>query len=139
MLLVSAPSREGFLSRALLPLAVVCCLWLGFAHACPLLPDALPPLALLVPVLLAFMGLRAGHAGRAFRRGWLAAWGGHLAALYWLYLPIYQVGGLPWWLAIPCAAFVAAMACLGLLAARSTAFMPRKVCDTTLPAKITSI
>lgn len=108
MLLASAPSREGFLSRALLPLAAAVCIWLGFAHPLPLLPDALPPLALLAPVLLALMGLRAGHAGQAFRRGWLAAWGGHLAALYWLCLPIHQVGGLPWWLAIPCAAFVAA-------------------------------
>ena len=34
---------------------------------------------------------------------------------------------------------VAAIACLGLLAARSTAFMPRNVCDTTLPARITSM
>ena len=34
---------------------------------------------------------------------------------------------------------VAAMACLGLLAARSTAFMPRNVCDTTLPASITTM
>ena len=108
MLLASAPSREGLLSRVFLPLAVVLCIWLGFAHPLPFLPDALPPLALLAPVLLAFVGLRAGHAGQAFRRGWLAAWGGHLAALYWLYLPIYQVGGLPWWLAVPCAAFVAA-------------------------------
>ena len=108
MLPACAPPREGILSRALLPLAVACCLWLGFAHPLPLLPDALPPLALLVPPLLALVGLRAGQAGQAFRRGWLAAWAGHLAALYWLCLPIHQVGGLPWWLAVPCAAFVAA-------------------------------
>ena len=107
MRLVAAPPAEGPVSRLALPLGVCLCLWLGFAHPLPLLPPSLPPLALLVPPLLALMGQRAPGVGAAFRRGWLSAWAGHLLALYWLCLPIHNVGGLPWALAVPCAAFVA--------------------------------
>lgn len=107
MRLVAPPPAESLASRLLLPLGVCVCLWLGFGHPLPLLPPSLPPLALFVPPLLALMGQRAPGIGAAFRRGWLSSWGGHLLALYWLCLPIHDVGGLPWALAVPCAAFVA--------------------------------
>ncbi|HJA78695.1 apolipoprotein N-acyltransferase [uncultured Desulfovibrio sp.] len=107
MPLFAAPPVESPASRLVLPLGVCICLWLGFGHPLPLLPPALPPLVLLVPPLLALMGWRAASTGAAFRRGWLSAWAGHLLALYWLCLPIREVGGLPWVLAVACAAFVA--------------------------------
>ena len=79
-------------------------LWAGFPN------DAvsLPPLALLYPLCLALLGAAAPGRGAALRRGWLCAWAGHVAALYWLTLPVHNVGGLPWPLAVPCALFVSA-------------------------------
>lgn len=79
-------------------------LWAGFAN------DAvsLPPLVLLYPLCLALLGVSAASRGAALRRGWLCAWAGHAAALYWLALPVHNVGGLPWPLAVPCALFVSA-------------------------------
>ena len=112
----------GLRERAALPLAIVLCLWLGFPNDLPLslagllpahlpvlpsAPGALPGLVLLLPPLLALTGLRAHTAGQALRTGWLSCWAGHVAALYWLALPIHNVGGLPWALAVPCAVFVA--------------------------------
>ncbi len=79
-------------------------LWLGFPND---LLDA-PPLVLLWPLSLAALGLGAPDAGAAFRRGWLVSLAGGTAALYWLSLPVHDVGGLPWALALPCAVFIAA-------------------------------
>lgn len=93
-------ARGAFLTGALGALA----LWAGFAN------DAvsLPPLVLLHPLCLALLGAAAPCRGAALRRGWLCSWAGHVAALYWLALPVHNVGGLPWPLAVPCALFVSA-------------------------------
>lgn len=93
-------SRGAGLTAALGALA----LWAGFAN------DAvfLPPLVLLHPLCLALLGAAAPDRNVALRRGWLCAWAGHIASLYWLAVPVHNVGGLPWPLAVPCALFVAA-------------------------------
>lgn len=79
-------------------------LWLGFPN------DFLnlPPLVLLWPLALAVLGLRAPNLMTALRHGWLTSLAGGTAALYWLALPVHNVGGLPWYLAVPCALFIAA-------------------------------
>ena len=75
----------------LLGLAGALALWLGFPN------DFLnlPPLVLLWPVALALLGLRAPGRMAALRRGWLVSLAGGTAALYWLALPVHNVGGLP--------------------------------------------
>ena len=88
----------------LLGLAGALALWLGFPNDFL----SLPPLVLLWPVALALLGLRAPGRMAALRRGWLASLAGGTAALYWLALPVHNVGGLPWPLAVPCALFIAA-------------------------------
>lgn len=79
-------------------------LWLGFPN------DFLcaPPLVLLWPLALAALGLDAPGAMAALRRGWLVSLAGGTAALYWLSMPVHDVGELPWALAVPCAVFIAA-------------------------------
>ncbi|MBD5416925.1 MAG: apolipoprotein N-acyltransferase [Desulfovibrio sp.] len=96
------------LAAALWALAAVLGLWLGFPN------DFLsaPPLALLWPLALTALGLSAPGARAAFRRGWLTSLAGGTAALYWLSLPVHDVGGLPWALAVPCAVFIAALVTL---------------------------
>jgi apolipoprotein N-acyltransferase len=84
-------------------------LWLGFPN--DLLH--LPLLAPAYPAALACLGARARCAATAFRHGWLTGIVGGSAVLYWLALPVHDVGGLPWPLAVPCAVFIAAcLACL---------------------------
>ncbi|MDR2744859.1 MAG: apolipoprotein N-acyltransferase, partial [Desulfovibrio sp.] len=79
-------------------------LWLGFPND---LAD-MPPLVLLWPVALTLLGLNASDKAAALRAGWFCSLGGGTAALYWLALPVHNVGGLPWPLALPCALFIAA-------------------------------
>ena len=79
-------------------------IWLGFPNDMA----GLPPLALLWPLALAWLGLYAPTRGAALRRGWLCNLAGGMAALYWLSMPVHNVGGLPWLLAVPCALFIAA-------------------------------
>ncbi|MFT4301747.1 MAG: apolipoprotein N-acyltransferase [Desulfovibrio sp.] len=79
-------------------------IWLGFPNDIA----GLPPLALLWPVALAWLGLCAPTRGAALRRGWLCNLAGGMAALYWLSMPVHNVGGLPWFLAVPCALLIAA-------------------------------
>lgn len=74
-------------------------LWLGFPNAL----FHLPPLALLYPAALCLLGLRARNRSEALRQGWLTGLAGASAALYWLAVPVREVGGLPWLLAVPCA------------------------------------
>lgn len=86
-------------------LAGVLGLWLGFPN------DILsaPPLVLLWPLALAALGLGAPTVAAALRRGWLTSLAGATAALYWLSLPVHDVGGLPWALAVPCAVLISAI------------------------------
>jgi len=79
-------------------------LFLGFPN--PLVH--LPILALLYPATLALLGESASKPITALRRGWLTGLAGSSAALYWLAVPVYEVGGLPWILAVPCALAVGA-------------------------------
>lgn len=97
-------------------------LWAGFANDIV----SLPPVVLLYPLCLALLGAASPGRGTALRRGWLCAWAGHVASLYWLALPVHNVGGLPWPLAVPCALVVSAcLAAAGGLFAL-TAFQLRR-------------
>lgn len=88
------------------PLALLGALavWLGFPNDFL----SLPPLVLLWPAALALLGRRAADPMAALRWGWFTSLAGGVAALYWLALPVHNVGGLPWLLAVPCALFIAA-------------------------------
>lgn len=79
-------------------------LWLGFPNDF----ISLPPLVMLWPLALAVLGSNAYSHVAAFRKGWLVTWAGSAAALYWLVLPVHDVGGLPIPLAVPCALLIAA-------------------------------
>lgn len=79
-------------------------LWFGFPN--PL--RHVPPLILLYPAALYLLGLEASSRLEALRRGWLTGLMGASAALYWLALPVHDVGGLPWPLAAPCAMAIGA-------------------------------
>lgn len=90
-------------------------LWLGMPN--PLV--GVPALVLLYPASLALLGTGSTSGGQAFRRGWLCGLAGASACLYWLAIPVHEVGGLPWLLAAPCALFLGAYVGLygGLFAA----------------------
>ncbi len=62
----------------------------------------MPPLILLWPLCVAFLGLRAGSPYTAFRHGWFCSLLGSAAALYWVAVPMQEVGQIPLVLAIPC-------------------------------------
>ena len=79
-------------------------LWLGFPNAL----GHVPLLVLLYPAALYLLGLSAATRVQALRRGWLTGLAGASAALYWLALPVHDVGGLPWLLAAPCAMAIGA-------------------------------
>jgi apolipoprotein N-acyltransferase len=68
----------------------------------------LPVLALAYPAALALLGHSASTPASALRRGWLTGLAGASAALYWLAVPVREVGGLPWILAVPCALVIGA-------------------------------
>lgn len=87
-------------------LGALCALgiWAGFPNDILQLPF----LVLLWPATLTLLGLTARNSTDALRRGWLATLAGGMAALYWLCLPLHNVGGLPLILAVPCALFVVA-------------------------------
>jgi len=91
----------------LLCLAAAVGLWLGFPNDF----ISFPPLVLAWPVALTLLGREASSRAQALRLGWLATIAGGIAALYWLTLPVHNVGGLPWLLAIPCALFI--VTCIG--------------------------
>lgn len=96
-------------------------LWLGFPN--PIMH--LPFLVLLYPAALVLLGLNATRAVVAFRQGWLMGIAGASAALYWVAVPLHNVGGLPWPLAAPCAMALGAYVALygGLFSA--TAYVLR--------------
>ena len=99
----SRPSLRSWL----LCLAAAVGLWLGFPNDF----ISFPPLVLAWPVALTLLGREASSRAQALRLGWLATIAGGIAALYWLTLPVHNVGGLPWLLAIPCALFI--VTCIG--------------------------
>ncbi|MCL1986261.1 MAG: apolipoprotein N-acyltransferase [Betaproteobacteria bacterium] len=68
----------------------------------------LPVLVLIYPAALALLGENAPSPASALRQGWLTGIAGASAALYWLAVPVYEVGGLPWILAVPCSLAIGA-------------------------------
>ena len=101
---------SGLTSRLPAGLAGIACaslgLWLGFPSDLP----SLPLLCLLYPAGLALLSRHARSWRSALLWGWAAGIPGHFAALYWLALPLSQVGGLPLLAAVPLALLV----CCGL-------------------------
>lgn len=83
-------------------------LWLGFPNDL----ISFPPLVLLWPLCLCFLGSISVDYKKAFAAGWLATFLGTAPTLYWLCYPTRDVGDLPWPLAIACALLIAA--CLSL-------------------------
>lgn len=81
---------------------VVLGLWLGFPNKLV----SLPFLVLFYPLGLALLGKTEPTPKKAFLAAWLAGSLGHVLALYWLYVPMTNVGGLPLAAAIPCALLV---------------------------------
>lgn len=81
----------------------VCAIWLGF----PAVVYSFPPLVLLWPIALWRLGAMSAGYGAAFRFGLVVSCAGSLAALYWLAIPVAQVGGLPWPGAVACAVLIA--------------------------------
>ena len=83
-------------------------IWFGFPNdlfSCPLL-------ILLWPLALVYLGISAKSKAEAARYGFIPSFLGSTLALYWLYLPIQNVGELPFIAAFGCALAVAA--CLAL-------------------------
>ncbi|MBQ7456818.1 MAG: apolipoprotein N-acyltransferase [Desulfovibrio sp.] len=113
---------------ALSRLGLVCMgslgLWLGFPN------DLLyvPPLILCWPLALFFLGHIEETPKSAWRWGFCLSMLGLSASLYWLMLPIHEVGGLPWILAAICAfavpAILAAFFALFAVGIASTKHLP---------------
>ncbi len=106
-------------------------LWLGMPNAVLHIPIAVLfyPAALF---LLACTAVREGGGLRAFRLGWLCGLGGASACLYWVAIPVHEVGGLPWPLAVPCVLVIGAYVGLygglfALLACRLLLPLPKPV------------
>lgn len=80
-------------------------MWLGIPNALYQIPLAI----LLYPVALLYAGKEsAQYEKKAFTLGWLCGMSGASACLYWIAIPIHDVGQLPWILAIPCALLIGA-------------------------------
>ena len=106
---LTADAQSSLFRCRVLGLVAALGLWLGFPNDFL----SLPPLVLLWPAALALLGREAPAPMTALRTGWLATIAGGIAALYWLTLPVHNVGGLPWLLAVPCALFI--VTCIGSL------------------------
>lgn len=89
--------------------------WLAFPNDFWSLPAAV----LLWPAALLIIGLRSIAWKSAFFTAWLASACGMATSLYWLCMPIAQVGGLPWGLAVLVSLFIPALLALqgGIFAA----------------------
>ena len=79
-------------------------LWLGFPN--PYLQ--FPLLAMAYPAALYFLGTATASWKLAFRLGWICGLAGSSACLYWLSIPIHEVAGQSWLLAVPCPLLMAA-------------------------------
>ena len=100
-------TREFFPSKPTLPVILLGSLglWLGFPNdilVCPFL-------VLFWPVALLILSDRASSPKEAFLSAWISTFLGTSFALYWLRLPIQDVGGLPFLFALGCALFVSAI------------------------------
>lgn len=84
-------------------LIAILAVWLGFPNNI----WSFPPAVLFWPFALAVLGSRFRGWRAAFLGGWLISAAAMLTALYWLYLPVAEVGGLPLPLALLCAIFIA--------------------------------
>lgn len=80
-------------------------IWLGFPNDLA----SWAPAALLWPTGLMGIGIASGSLKSALFFGWLASACGMEASLYWLCMPIAQVGGLPWPFAILVSLFIPAL------------------------------
>ena len=80
-------------------MAGACGIWLGFPNDLIFLPC----LVFVWPVSLMVLGLEAHSARNAFLNGWLTAFAGSCAAMYWLAFPMHDVASLPWLVAFACA------------------------------------
>lgn len=113
--------------------------WFGFANPMGHLPLAI----FLLPLALAFALRSATSLRQAWVRGFLTAWPGYTASLYWLAIPVHDHGGLPWALALPCpvliGAYLAAYAglfCGGLFLADKAPLAVRALIAGTLWASL---
>lgn len=84
-------------------LIAILAVWLGFPNNI----WSLPPAVLFWPIGIAVLGVNARGWHAAFLTGWLVSAAAMLTALYWLYLPVAEVGGLPLPMALLCAIFIA--------------------------------
>ena len=92
------------MKRLLILAAGAAGLWLGMPNAFVQLPF----LALCYPAALYLLGTETADWRQALRWGWLCGLLGSAACLYWLAIPIHDFGGLPWFLAAPCALLMGA-------------------------------
>ena len=124
---MSAPISLGFslgefsgLPRNLLAVLVTAgSLGLFLGHPNPFVH--IPLLVLWAPFVLYMLAWFSRSGREAFLQGWLTGVIGQSAALYWLTMPITQVGGLPLALAVPCVVLLGCylsvytgLACLGI-------------------------
>ena len=72
----------------------------------------LPPLVLLFPACLYFIGIQADTPKIAFRRGMLAGTLGYTLCFYWIALPLTTQAAMPWALAAPAPVVIAAIMAL---------------------------
>ncbi len=96
--------RLSDLQKVLLGIVSIVGLWLGYPNDVAHVPF----LVLLFPLVLVGLAANVQSGGEAFKIGWLVGLLGNAIGLYWLTLPVMEVGGLPWALAVPCTLFIAA-------------------------------
>lgn len=83
-------------------------LWLGFPNPV----GQFPLFVFLWPLALLCLGRCASSSREAALHGWLCAFLGMLCVMYWLALPVHNVGGLPWPAAFGCAMLICAVLAL---------------------------
>jgi apolipoprotein N-acyltransferase len=99
-----AGAVERIAAWAALPALGVLALWGGFPND---FAD-LPCLALLWPLVLQRIAVRAEGPLAATVHGWLTGIVACNSVLYWMAVPVHEVGGLPWGLALACTLFISA-------------------------------
>lgn len=79
---------------------IIALLGAWFGHANPVVH--IPGAVFLFPAVLIWYGLNADSPRQAFRTAWICGSLCFAACLYWVFIPVYVHGGLPWILALPC-------------------------------------